>query len=258
LAKNHSIFVYQLNNMFTLLRKEINAFFSSLSGYVVIVVFLLANSLFIWVFPGELNVLDSGYADLETLFIIAPWVFLFLIPAITMRLFADEKRTGTLELLFTKPLGDLQIILGKYFAGLTLVLLSLLPTLVYFASVWYLGNPVGNIDVGGFWGSYIGLFFLAAIYVSIGVFTSSFTENQIIAFISAMLLSFLLYAGMDYLSSLPVFQSSNQWLTGIGINEHYSSMSRGVIDSRDIVYFVIVISLFILFTKFVLQSRKWK
>lgn len=258
MAKNHSIFVDQLNYMFTLLRKEINAFFSSLSGYVVIVVFLLANSLFIWVFPGELNVLDSGYADLETLFIIAPWVFLFLIPAITMRLFADEKRTGTLELLFTKPLGDLQIILGKYFAGLTLVLLSLLPTLVYFASVWYLGNPVGNIDVGGFWGSYIGLFFLAAIYVSIGVFTSSFTENQIIAFISAMLLSFLLYAGMDYLSSLPVFQSSNQWLIGIGINEHYSSMSRGVIDSRDIVYFVIVISLFILFTKFVLQSRKWK
>ncbi len=244
--------------MFTLFRKEINTFFSSLSGFVVIVVFLLANSLFIWIFPGELNVLDSGYAGLETLFIIAPWIFLFLIPAITMRLFADERRTGTIELLYTKPIGDLQIILGKYMAGLTLVLLSLLPTLVYFVSVWYLGNPVGNIDVGGFWGSYIGLFFLAAVYVSIGVFTSSFTENQIIAFISAMLLSFFLYAGMDYLSSLPVFQSSNQCLIRISINEHYSSMSRGVIDSRDIVYFVIVISLFLFFTKFVLQSRKWK
>ncbi len=258
MGENRFIFVDQSNSMFTLLRKEINTFFSSLSGFVVIVVFLLANSLFIWVFPGELNVLDSGYADLETLFIIAPWVFLFLIPAITMRLFADERRTGTLELLFTKPLGDLQIILGKYLAGLTLVLLSLLPTLVYFVSVWYLGNPAGNIDAGGFWGSYIGLFFLAAIYVSVGVFTSSFTENQIIAFISAMLLSFFLYTGMDYLSSLPVFQSSNQWLIRIGINEHYSSMSRGVIDSRDIVYFVIVISLFLFFTKFVLQSRKWK
>lgn len=244
--------------MFTLLRKEINAFFSSLSGFVVIIVFLLANSLFIWVFPGELNILDSGYADLESLFIIAPWVFLFLIPAITMRLFADERRTGTMELLFTKPLGDLQIILGKYMAGLILVLLSLIPSLVYFGSVWYLGNPVGNIDAGGFWGSYIALFFLAAIYVSVGVFTSSFTENQIIAFIFAILLSFLLYAGMDYMSSLAVFQSSNQWFIRISINEHYRSMSRGLIDSRDIVYFVSVITLFLFFTKFVLQSRKWK
>ena len=244
--------------MFALLRKEINTFFSTLSGFVVIIVFLLTNSLFIWVFPGDLNVLDSGYADLDTLFFIAPWVFLFLIPAITMRLFADERRTGTLELLFTKPLGYFQIILGKYLAGLSLVLLSLLPTLVYFGSVWYLGNPVGNIDAGGFWASYIGLFFLAAIYVSIGVFTSSFTENQIISFISAMLLSFLLYAGMDYFSSLPVFQSSNHWFIRIGINEHYRSMSRGVIDSRDITYYVSVITLFLFFTKFVLQSRKWK
>lgn len=243
--------------MLALFRKEISSFFSALTGYVVIAIFLLANSLFIWVFPGELNVFDSGYASLDTMFFIAPWVFLFLIPAITMRMFSEERRTGTIELLFTKPLSDLEVILAKYFAGLMLVVFSLLPTLIYYISVYLLGSPVGNIDVGGFWGSFIGLFFLAGVYVAIGLFTSSFTDNQIISFLFAILLSFILYTGFDSISSLPVFQSINQLIAAIGINEHYKSMSRGVIDSRDIVYFLGIIILFIFTTKFVLQSRKW-
>lgn len=242
--------------MLALFRKEISSFFSTLTGYVVIVVFLLANSLFIWIFPGNLNVLDSGYADLETLFIIAPWIFLFLVPAITMRMFSEEQQSGTIELLFTKPLSDLKIILAKYLAGLLLVLFSLLPTLVYFGSVYFLGNPVGNIDLGGFWGSYFGLFFLAGIYVAIGTFTSSLSDNQIISFLLAVLISFIFYTGFDSISSLQVLHSIDQWIVLIGINEHYRSMSRGVIDSRDIVYFIIVISLFLYFTKFILQSRK--
>ena len=243
--------------MLALFRKEINSFFSALTGYVVIGIFLLANSLFIWIFPGGLNVLDSGYASLDTLFFIAPWVFLFLIPAITMRMFSEERRTGTIELLFTKPLSDIEVILAKYLAGLVLVIFSLLPTLIYFISVFILGSPIGNIDVGGFWGSFIGLFFLAGIYVAIGIFTSSFTDNQIISFLFAILLSFILFTGFDSISTLPLFESINQFVATIGINEHYKSMSRGVIDSRDIVYFIGIIAVFLYSTKFILQSRKW-
>ena len=174
--------------MRVLLFKEIRGFFSSLTGYIVIIVFLVANSLFMWVFPGDLNVLDSGYASLDSLFTLAPWIFLFLVPAVTMRMFAEEKRAGTLEFLLTKPLSDLQIILAKYFGALLLVLLSLLPCLIYYWSVSSLGNPTGNLDSGGTWGAFIGLFFLAAIYVAIGVLASALSENQIIAFIIAVLL----------------------------------------------------------------------
>lgn len=243
--------------MFALFRKEINVFFSTLTGYIVITVFLLANSLFMWIFPGELNVLDSGYANIDTLFIIAPWVFLFLVPAVTMRSFAEEKKSGTMELLFTRPLSDLKIILAKFLAGLILALFAIIPCLVFFFSVYLLGNPVGNIDTGGTWGSFIGLFFLAAVYVSIGVFSSSLTDNQVIAFIIAVLISFILYIGFDYISSIAIFQSLDQFILAMGINEHYTSMSRGVLDSRDIVYYVLVISLFVLLTKIVIQSRKW-
>ncbi|MCK4287780.1 MAG: ABC transporter permease subunit, partial [Bacteroidales bacterium] len=169
--------------MITLFRKEISSFFSSLIGYIVITVFLLINGLFLWVFPLEFNILDFGYASIENLFMLAPIVFLFLIPAITMRLFADEKKSGTIEILLTQPLTDLEIILAKYFAGLVLVLFSLLPTLIYFFSVYQLGLPPGNIDTGGMWGSYIGLLFLGASFVAIGLFSSSITDNQIISFI---------------------------------------------------------------------------
>jgi len=243
--------------MLTLFLKEIKSFFNSLTGYIVIIVFLLVNSLFLWVFPGELNVLDSGYANINTLFFIAPWVFLFLIPAITMRMFADEKKSGTIELLLTKPINEIQIILAKYFASLSLVLFSLIPSLIYFFSVYRLGADIGNIDTGGTWGSYIGLFFLAGIYVAIGIFSSSITDNQIVSFIIAIVICFIFYIGFDSISTLNIFQGINSFIANIGINNHYISMSRGVIDSRDMIYFIGVIAVFILFTKTVLQSRKW-
>jgi ABC-2 type transport system permease protein len=243
--------------MVALLRKEINSFFSTIIGYVVVIVFLLVNSLFLWIFPGELNVLDSGYATIDTLFIISPWVFLFLVPAVTMRLFSEEKKTGTIELLLTRPISDFQILLAKFFAGLILVLFSLIPCLVYFLSVYLLGNPVGNIDTGGTWGSFIGLFFLACIYVSIGIFVSSMTDNQIIAFIISLILCFFLFIGFEYLSSIPVFNSIDHFVINLGINEHYKSMSRGVIDSRDMVYFLVVVVLFMVLTKASMQSRRW-
>ncbi|MCK5822460.1 MAG: gliding motility-associated ABC transporter permease subunit GldF [Bacteroidales bacterium] len=243
--------------MFTLFRKEISVFFSSLIGYIVIIVFLLANSLLMWILPGQFNVLDSGYANIDTLFFIAPWVFMFLVPAVTMRLFADEKKSGTIELLLTRPLTEFQIILSKYFAGLVIVLLSILPTIIFFLSVYLLGSPVGNIDVGGTWGSYIGLFFLASIYSAIGIFSSSITENQIISFILALILSFMFFIGFETISALSVFESISSIVLALGINEHYISMSRGVIDIRDVIYFISIIIMFLLFTKIVLQSRKW-
>jgi ABC-2 type transport system permease protein len=243
--------------MYALFKKEINGFFSSVSGYIVIIVFLIANGLFLWVFPGDLNVFDSGYASLDTMFLISPWVFLFLVPAVTMRLFSDERRTGTIELLLTRPITDLKIVLAKYFAGLVLVIVSLIPTLVYFVSVYKLGNPVGDIDTGGTWGSFIGLFFLASVYAAIGIFASSTTDNQIVAFIIAMLLSFFLYIGFESISSLSLFGNHEGFIASLGINDHYKSMSRGVIDTRDIVYFIAVISIFVILTKLKLQSRKW-
>lgn len=243
--------------MLQLLKKEINSFFSSLIGYIVIIVFLLVTSMFLWLFPGEFNILDNGYATIDPLFILAPWVFLFLVPAVTMRLFADEKKSGTIELLFTKPFTDLQIILSKYLSGLVLVLFSLIPTLIYFISVYLLGTEGSNIDVGGTWGSYIGLFFLAAIYVAIGLFASSLTENQIIAFLLGVILSFFFYIGFESISTLSFLESISETILNIGINEHYKSMSRGVIDIRDLIYFLSIIALFVFGTKTVLESRKW-
>jgi ABC-2 type transport system permease protein len=242
--------------MITLLKKEINEFFSSITGYVVVTVFLLATGLFMWVFPGEYNVLDSGYATMNTLFTLAPWIFLFLVPAVTMRMIADEKKSGTMELLLTRPITDMQIVTAKFFAAIILVLIALIPTLIYFISLYQLGNTLGNIDIGGSIGSYIGLFFLAAIYSAIGVFSSSLTTNQIIAFILSVLLSFVFYVGFDFLGSMPVFSGIETFIIDLGINAHYKSMSRGVIDTRDIIYFISVIVIFLYLTKFILQSRK--
>lgn len=210
-----------------------------------------------WVFPGQFNVFDNGYASLDTLFIIAPWVFMFLIPAVTMRMFADEKKTGTIELLYTRPITEMQIIFAKYFAGLLLVFLALLPTLVYFITVYLLGNPKGNIDIAGTCGSYIGLLFLAAAYVAVGVFASSLTENQIVAFIIALFLCFFCYIGFESLSALDIKGVLANFITSLGINAHYVSMSRGVIDTRDVIYFISFTAVFILLTRTVLESRKW-
>lgn len=244
--------------MLVLTRKEIAAFFSSVTGYLVVIVFLVINSLFIWIFPGEFNIFDCGYAQLDSLFILAPWIFLFLIPAVTMRLFSDERKSGTLELLLTRPVDDFTIVVSKYLAGLAIVLLSLIPTLVYFLTLYLNASPVGNIDTGGIWGSYIGLFFLSSIYVGIGVFASSLTDNQIVSFIIAMLLCFVFYFGFDSLAGLDLFRPVDSVVIQLGINDHYRSVSRGVVDIRDVVYFVSVVFFFLFSTHQVLLSRKWK
>lgn len=243
--------------MFTLYIKEINGFLNSLIGYIVIFVFLMLTGLFLWVFPLWFNIPDSGYASIDGLFILGPFVFLFLIPAITMRSFADEKKSGTLELLMTQPLTDIQVIMAKYFAGLTLVLFSLIPTLVYFFSVYRLGFPPGNIDIGGMWGSYIGLFFLGAAFTAIGIFASSITDNQIISFILAMILCGFFFMGFDLFNTFIISGKTGLFIQSLGINSHYSSMSRGVIDTRDLIYFFSITAVFILLTKISLESRKW-
>jgi ABC-2 type transport system permease protein len=239
--------------MIILLKKELRNFFSSATGYIVIGVFLLITSLFLWVFPGEYNILESGYAQTDGLFTLAPFLYLFLVPAVTMRMFAEEKRTGTIELLYTRPIKGIQIVLGKYLAGWLLVLFSLLPTLIYYVSVNFLAAPVGNVDSGAFWGSFIGLLFLASIYVAIGLFASAITDNQIVSFIVAVVLSFFLFYGFDLISGLI---SSGKWadfVASAGINAHYESMSRGVIDSRDVVYFLSTTAIFIFGTKLVIK-----
>jgi ABC-2 type transport system permease protein len=243
--------------MYALLVKEIRSFLSSLIGYVVIIVFLLILSLFMWVFPAESNVLKSGYANINPLFEIGPWVFLFLIPAITMRSFAEERKSGTIELLLTRPLTDMQIVFAKFFAGFILVVFSLLPTLVYYYSVSRLASPPGNVDTGGMWGSYIGLLFLGGAFVSIGIFASSLSDNQIISFVTAVAFCAFCYIGFDNLSSLAWFGKADAFLLSLSINTHYVSMSRGVIDTRDMLYFVSLIGVFLFATRTVIESRKW-
>lgn len=216
--------------------------------------FLLVLGLFLWVFP-DTSILDYGYADLGNLFNTVPYLFMFLIPAVTMRSLAEEKKEGTFELLATRPITDWQIVLGKYLACLLLVLLALIPTLIYVYSVYQLGNPVGNLDSGAVIGSYIGLFLLGGTFVAIGIFASSITKNQIIAFTLAVFMCYFLFGGFDSLSGLLSFQNSE--IQNLGINAHYEAISRGVLDTRDLVYFLSVTGLFLLLTKTVLGGRKW-
>jgi ABC-2 type transport system permease protein len=223
----------------------------------VIITFLVLLSLFLWVFPGDFNILDAGYAGLDNLFLIAPWVYLFLIPAVTMRSFAEEKRTGTMELLFTKPISDFQIVTAKWLGGVVLVILSLTPTLMVWYSVHVLGSPAGNLDTGGTLGSYIGLLFLSLAFVSIGVFASACSSNQVVAFILSLFLCFFTYMGFEALSDIPFFSGADNIISQLGIHYHYKSMSRGVIDTRDLVYFAGLTFLFLSATKTVLESRKW-
>lgn len=243
--------------MYTLLRKEISSFLSSLIGYTVIIVFLLVNGLFLWVFPQQFNILDYGFASIDTYFMLAPWVFLFLIPAITMRSFAEEQRAGTLEILFTKPITDLGIIMAKYLAAVVLVLFSVLPTLTYYITVYKLGMPPGNLDAGGTWGSYIGLLFLGAGFAAIGIFASAVSANQIVSFLVAVFLCGFMYTGFDFIYNLSVFGRFGLFVSQLGISEHYASMSRGVIDTRDVLYFLSLIALFLALTRFTLERRKW-
>jgi len=242
--------------MLQIFSKEFSSFLNSLIAYVVIGVFLLAMGLLMWVFP-ETSVLEYGYADMSTVFSLGPYVLIFLIPAITMRSFAEEKKGGTMELLFTKPLTDWDIILGKFLASLALVLLALLPTLVYYYSLYTLGNPKGNIDTPGIIGSYIGMAMLAAAFSAIGVMASSISANQIVAFILAAFLCYLTFAAFDALSGLAAWGPRALAIKQLGILFHYESMSRGLIDSRDLVYFASLIFLVLSLTKLILSSRQW-
>lgn len=237
--------------------KEIHTFFSSLIGYIVIGVFLVIMGLVLFIFP-DTSLLEYNYATLDQLFQMAPLVFMFLIPAVTMRSFAEEQQNGTIELLTTRPLRDVDIVLGKFWASLLLVVFALLPTLLYYYTVYQLGAPKGNLDSGAIIGSYIGLVFLAGIFVAIGIFASSLTNNQIVAFVLATFLCFMLHYGFYYFSQLPVFYgTSDDIVQMIGIDYHYESISRGLIDTRDLVYFVSVTALFIGMTVVSLGRRKW-
>ncbi|MCG8582769.1 MAG: gliding motility-associated ABC transporter permease subunit GldF [Bacteroidales bacterium] len=242
--------------MLAIFKRELASFFSSVTGALVVSVFLLLTGMFLWVIPNDLNILYGGYSTLESLFYIAPWVYLFLVPAVTMRLFADEKRLGTLDLLLTRPVSEMQIVFGKFLAGLIVVFLSLLPTLIYVYSVYHLGNPIGNLDMGGTWGSYIGLVFLAAVYVAIGVFASSLTDNQIVAFILAVLVCFLFYTGFESLATIPGLSAWRDTITYVGIDSHYRSLSRGVIDSRDIIHLASLVFFFLYLSRLSLTKNK--
>ncbi len=241
-------------DMWALLKKEFNGFFNSLIAYVVVAVFLVITGLFLWVFPVEFNVIETGDARLDGLFVLAPFVLLFLVPAITMRFFADEKRTGTLEMLMTKPVTMLQIVLAKFFAGVLLVVVSLLPTLIYLLTIHLYAAPPG-VDFGGTWGSYLGLLFIGMVFVSAGLFASSLTQNQIVAFILALFMCGFLYIGFEMIHSLDLFGSLGLFIRNLGLQAHYTSISRGVIDSRDLLYFAGVIVLFLGFTQAVVEIR---
>ena len=241
--------------MYSILKKEITSYLSSLVAYVTIGVFLLVLGLFLWVFPDS-SILDYGYASLDSLFSTAPYLFMFLIPAITMRSLAEERKEGTFELLLTRPLTDAQIVLGKFFACVLLVLFALIPTLVYYYSVYVLGTPQGNIDTGAVIGSYIGLFLLGSGFAAIGLFASSVSKNQIISFTIAVFISFFFYSGFDSLSTLLSLQSLG--LQNLGITAHYESVSRGVLDTRDLGYFVCLSAMFIWFTLLVIKIQRQK
>lgn len=242
--------------MITIFKKELYSYLSSFVAYITIGLFLVVLGLFLWVFP-DTSILEYGYATLDNLFNTVPYLFMFLIPAITMRSLAEEKKEGTFELLATRPLTDWDIVLGKYLAALTLVLFALIPTLIYYISVYQLGVTVGNIDTGAVIGSYIGLFLLGGAFAAIGIFSSSITKNQIIAFAIAVFLCFFAFSGLESASQVLSLQKFDNILINLGINEHYQSISRGVLDSRDLIYFLSFITLFLLITKTILGGRKW-
>ena len=237
--------------------KEIRSFLGSTFGYAVIGIFLVLNSLFLWVFDFGTNVLDGGTADLVSYFSIAPIIFLILIPAITMRSFSEEKKTGTIELLFTRPITDLQIILSKFFAGLALVVLAIIPTLTYYISIHLLGDPVGIIDDGVTIASFLGLIFVGGVFVSIGVFVSSITSNQIVALLLAVFFCWFLFLGLDLMATFGQFGGLDIVIRNLGVMEHFTSIQNGVLITSDILYFLSAIVVFILATKLSLQSRKW-
>ncbi len=236
--------------------KEIRSFLSSIIGYIFILIFLITSGLFHWVISYNTNLLEGSESDLIPFFNLSPLIFLILIPAITMRSIAEERRTGTIELLFTRPISDLRILLAKYFAGVTLVVITLIPTLIFYISMHYLGNPVGIIDDGATFTSYIGLILLGSTFVAIGIFASSITSSQIVAFILAMFLCWIFYDGLTLLGSFSLMGGFDSIIKYCGISVHYDSIKRGVIDTSDIVYFLGVITIFMASALTVIKSLK--
>jgi len=235
--------------------KEINSFFSSIVGYVAILVFLSSCGLFLWVLP-EYNILGYGYAVMDRFFEVAPWLMLFLVPAVTMKSLSDEFKSGTIEWLASQPVSPLEIILGKYLAIIALLLFSIFPTLVYVYTISNLSFADVGLDTGAIIGSYIGLLFLASSFAAIGLCSSSITSNQVVSFLIALVANFLFYTGFERLSRLPDFtQGFDYYISMIGLEFHYNSMSRGYIDTRDVIYFLSVSIIFIALTQFSLDSR---
>ncbi|MBL7923116.1 MAG: gliding motility-associated ABC transporter permease subunit GldF [Bacteroidia bacterium] len=244
--------------MFSLILKEINGFLNSLIGYIVIIVFLLTIGLFLWIFPdSSFNIPGAGYANLDSLFALTPWVYLLLVPAITMRLFSEEKKSGTIELLLTRPLTEMQVVTAKYLAGVVLLIFSLLPTLIYYLSIYRISLPAGNIDSGSIWGSYIGLLLLGSGFVAIGLFASSLADNQVVAFIISFFFCLVFFRGFESMAGLFGLGKASTLVFNLGFNAHYLSLSRGVVDTRDIVYFLSVILFFLFLSRMVIESRKW-
>ena len=242
--------------MLALYLKEVRGFLSSIIGYVFMSIFLLSTGIFLWIVSYDTNLLEAKIADLIPFFNLAPTIFLILIPAITMRSFAEERRTGTIELLFTTPLFEWQIVMAKFLAGTTLVFISVLPTFIYFFSIYQLAEPVGNMDFGATVTSFIGLLLLGACFVSIGLFASSLTQSQIVAFIIAMFGTWMLFEGLDLLGSFNVFGGLDFIIRYIGIKSHYTSIMKGVVDSRDVVYFLSLMVLFLFATITVVKGQK--
>lgn len=242
--------------MVSILKREISSFFTSPVGYLVIGVFLILNGLFLWVFKGSFNIFDNGFADLAAFFELAPWILIFLVPAVTMKCFSEEKKQGTLELLFTKPISYLQIVLGKYLGSVVLVFIAIIPTLLYVITVYQLGNPPGNLDFGSTLGAYFGLLFMILAYTSIGTFSSALSENQIVSFIIAVVICFLFYYGFDGISDLTTLGETGLFIADLGMKSHFDSIGRGVIDTRDIIYFLSITILFIALTLFTLKKDK--
>ncbi len=233
--------------MLSILKKELSLFFASPIAYLVIGIFLLINGLFLWIFKGDFNILNAGFADLNSFFLISPWFFMFLIPATTMRTFSDEIRLGTIEILKTKPISSWQIVLGKFLGSFILVILALVPTISYIYTIIQLGNPIGNLDFGSTLGSYLGLMFLASSFTAIGLFTSTLSNNQIVAFISGVALSFFMYYGFEAIADL--MSDNNYIIENIGMTSHFKSISRGVVDTSDLIYFISITFFFLFLTK---------
>lgn len=242
--------------MWSIYKKDLSQFFSSLTGYVAISVFLLVMGLNVFVFEG--NVIDSGYATLDVFFTLAPWVLVFMVPAITMRSFADELQSGTYEMLATKPLSESQILMGKFLATCTLLLVTLLPTLIYFVAVAALDLDGGGIDTGATWGSYVGLLLIGILFCAAGMLSSILSSNQIVAFLLGVFFCYLIFDAFLRISSLEMLSGQGSyWILSLGAGAHYDAISRGVIDSGDVVYFFSVTALLLMLCRFTLESKKW-